>query len=260
MSGFRHIKVSGSGGLWRLTLARPEVRNAFHAELITEITAALSTLRHVVDLRVLILDAEGSTFCAGADFHWMGGLKNARHEENIADSQRLFDMFAELYDFPMPTIARVQGGAFGGGCGLVCCCDFVIMAEDAVLAFSEVKIGLVPATISPFVVRKIGEGRARGLFLSGAAISADEAVRVGLADQCVAVGALNESVEHLAAGLLKNGPSAMRLTKEILHQVPGLSIHDAREFTALRIAEQRMSDEGQEGMAAFLEKRKPSWS
>jgi methylglutaconyl-CoA hydratase len=259
MTGYRLINVSGTAGVWRLTLARPEVRNAFNAELIAEITAALGLLRQVEGLRVLVLEAEGTMFCAGADFLWMGGLKDASYEENLADSQRLFDMFAELYRFPAPTIARVQGGAFGGGCGLVCCCDFVMLSDTAVLAFSEVKIGLVPATISPFVIRKIGEGRARGMFLSGNSVSAAEALRMGLADRIVPEGTLSIAVDEQVSLLLKNGPQAMRLTKEILRHVPPLDLSEARAFTALRIAEQRMSEEGQEGMSAFLEKRKPNW-
>lgn len=259
MTGYRHIRVSGENGVWTLTLARPEVRNAFNAELIAEISAALELLRQTQPLRAVVLAADGETFCAGADFHWMGGLRDAGYEENLADSQRLFDMFSALYHFPVPTIARVQGGAFGGGAGLVCCCDFVLMADDAVLAFSEVKIGLVPATISPFVIRKIGEGRARGMFLSGMPVAADQALEMGLAHTVVPSTELTAAVKNQVQIILRASPSALSLTKELLREVPTLNLHDAREFTALRIAEQRMSDEGQEGMTAFLEKRKPAW-
>ena len=198
-------------------------------------------------------------FCAGADFHWMRAQKNASLQENIQDAQALYDMFYELYDFPHPTIARVQGGAFGGGVGLVACCDFVVMAEDATLAFSEVKIGLVPATISPFVIRKIGEGRARELFLTGAMISAPQAFTTGLANLVVSEAGLDAAVDGYLERLFSCGPGALRLTKELLREVPRLPLSEARIFTAERIAQQRASEEGQEGMAAFLEKRKPGW-
>jgi methylglutaconyl-CoA hydratase len=221
---------------------------------------ALQRAKTEESLRAVVIAAEGPTFCAGADFHWMGGMKSASYDQNLADSEALFDMFAEVYRFPIPTIACVQGGAYGGGAGLIACCDFVVMAEDAVLSFSEVRIGLVPATISPFVIRKIGEGRAREVFLSGMLIGAEHALRIGLANRVVPPEALESAGAEYVNQLLRAGPQAMRLTKEVLREVPTLDLHDAREFTALRIAEQRLSDEGQEGMSAFLEKRKPLWS
>ncbi|MBI5059744.1 enoyl-CoA hydratase/isomerase family protein [candidate division KSB1 bacterium] len=257
---YRHLKLSGDTHVRRVTLARAEVRNAFNADVISELTSVMVRLKRDEALRAVIIDAEGPTFCAGADFHWMGGMKTASYEANLVDSQCLFEMFLETYRLPIPTIACVQGGAYGGGAGLVACCDFVVMAEDALLSFSEVRIGLVPATISPFVIRKIGEGRARELFLSGALIDAERALRIGLANQAVPVESLVAACGEYVAQLMKAGPQALRLTKEVLREVPGLNLHDAREYTALRIAEQRLSDEGQEGMTAFLEKRKPKWA
>jgi methylglutaconyl-CoA hydratase len=257
---YRYLKLSGDTYVRRITLSRTDVRNAFNADVISELTAAMVRTRSDDALRAVVIDAEGPTFCAGADFHWMGGMKSASTEQNIADSQALFDLFAETYRLPIPTIAVVQGGAYGGGAGLVACCDFVVMAEDAAMSFSEVRIGLVPATISSFVIRRIGEGRAREVFLSGMLINAEHALRIGLANRVVPVDALPSAADEYVKQLMKAGPQALRLTKEVLREVPGRDLHDAREFTALRIAEQRLSDEGQEGMTAFLEKRKPKWA
>ncbi len=253
------LRVSRHEHVVRVTLARPDVRNAFNSELIARLTAVLREHAEDESIRALVIEAEGSMFCAGADFHWMRALKAASVEENLADAQALYDMFFELYDFPHPTIARVQGGAFGGGVGLVACCDFVVMADDATLAFTEVKIGLVPATISPFVIRKIGESRARELFLTGAAISAIQAFAAGLASTVVPPDGLDAAVDEYIKRVLSCGPNAQRVAKELLREVPRMSLTDAREYTAARIAEQRTSAEGQEGMAAFLEKRRPSW-
>jgi methylglutaconyl-CoA hydratase len=256
---YRYVKIGGDSSVRTLTLARSDVRNAFNAELIAEISGALRELTEETAIRTLIIAAEGKTFCAGADFHWLGGLKDAGLEANLEDSRLLFDMFHALYAFPCPTMARVQGGAFGGGAGLVACCDFVVMASDAVLSFSEVKIGLVPATISPFVIRKIGPGRAREVFLTGMQIPAMRALEIGLASRVVENEKLDAAVREYVDMLSLCGLSALCVTKELLRDVPGMPLDSAKEYTARRIAEQRMSDEGQEGMSAFLEKRKPNW-
>jgi methylglutaconyl-CoA hydratase len=255
-----YLKVSCSDGVVRVTLSRPAVRNAFDAQLISELSACLKDLAANQATRILVLAAEGSMFCAGADFHWMGGLKDAGYDANYVDSIRLFEMFEALYKFPHPTIARVQGGAFGGGAGLVACCDFALMSEDATLSFSEVKIGLVPATISPFVIRKIGEGRAREVFLTGMTIAAARAFEIGLANRVVPSEALDSAVDEYVRTLLTCGPNAQSVTKQLLNEVPQKSLADAKKFTASIIATQRISVEGQEGMSAFLEKRKPVWS
>ena len=255
----RTIRVALTNGVVRVALARPEVKNAFNAELIAELTSALRSYARHKDVLALVMAAEGSMFCAGADFNWMRAQKESSPDANLSDAGALYDMFYELYAFPHPTIARVQGGAFGGGAGLVACCDFVVMAENATLAFSEVRIGLVPATISPFVVRKIGEGRAREFFLTGAMISPAQALSAGLVNQVVPVEGLDGAVEECLSQIIACGPQALGVTKEILREVPQLSLAEARGFTAERIAKQRNSAEGQEGMAAFLEKRKPKW-
>lgn len=255
----RYLRIDGPPDVRRITLSRPDVRNAFNAELIAQLTAALGSLREEDSLRALIIAADGPIFCAGADFHWMSSLKDASVDANIDDARRLFDMFHALYAFPCPTIARVQGGAFGGGAGLAACADIVIMSEDASLAFSEVRIGLVPATISPFVFRKIGPGRAREAFLTGNVITAQHALEIGLATKVVAADELDAAVGDVVNALLKCGPEAVRATKRLLDAVPPLDLAAARDVTARMIAERRVSPEGQDGMAAFLEKRKPLW-
>jgi methylglutaconyl-CoA hydratase len=249
-----------SGTVGRVTLARPEVRNAFDAQLISELTHALNVLASALEVRVLVLAAQGDVFCAGADFHWMSGLKRASLEENSDDARRLFDMFHALYSFPRPTVARVQGNAYGGGAGLLACCDFVILSDAAQLAFSEVRIGLVPATIAPFVIRRIGEGRARELFLSAAPVKAARALEVGLASRVVSFADLDAAVEECVSELLQGGPQALAATKRLLRDLYAVSLGEAKEITARVIAERRVSDEGQEGMAAFLEKRRPKWT
>lgn len=255
-----YLRLDRKGGVLTLTLARPEARNALNAEMIAELTKKFRDLSNDNSIRVLILAAEGQTFCAGADAVWMKSLKNASESENLADAQKLFDLFRSVYEFPHPIIARVQGGAFGGGAGLMCCSDIVVMADDAQTAFSEVRLGVVPATISTFVLRKIGEGRARELFLTGRRINAQECLSFGLATEIVSADKLDEAVVRWTEELLKASPTAQTVTKELLSEVQRLSLEQAREFTPLRIARQRVSPEGQEGLAALLEKRAPNWS
>lgn len=259
MSDYRYLTLETERDIVRLTINRPEIRNAFDAELIAELTDCLSELVLRCDVRALVIAGAGKMFCAGADFHWMKSQKAAGYDANIEDACRLFDMFAGLYRFPRPTIARVQGGAFGGGAGLVACCDFVVMAQDAEIAFSEVRIGLIPATISPFVVRKIGESRARELFLTGRRISGTRAAEIGLANCAVPAENLDAAVGEYVNLIRQCGPEALSECKKLLEEVPGLTVDDARRLTARMIAERRASGEGQEGLSAFLEKRKPEW-
>ncbi|MBK6765785.1 MAG: enoyl-CoA hydratase/isomerase family protein [bacterium] len=254
------LRVERQIDVTRLTLARADVRNAFNSEMIAELTATLRQLATEPELRVLVLAADGQTFCAGADVNWMKSQRDVSQAENLLDAQRLFDLFRATYEFPKPVIARVQGGAFGGGAGLICCSDIVVMAENALTAFSEVRLGIVPATISAFVLRKLGEGRARELVLTGRRISAQECLRIGLANEIVADSQLDDAVARWTNELLLSSPTAQVVTKELLRAVPRLSLDDAREFTATRIAKQRVSQEGQEGLSAMLERRAPSWS
>ncbi len=254
------LRLSRSGGVVTLNLARPEARNALNAEMIAELTQLFRDLSKDDSVRVLILAADGQTFCAGADANWMKSQKGVTEIENLADAQKIFDLFRSVYEFPRPIIARVQGGAFGGGAGLMCCSDIVVMADDAQTAFSEVRLGVVPATISTFVLRKIGEGRARELFLTGRRISAHECLNLGLVTEVVSLAQLDEAIARWTSELLKASPTAQAVTKELLREVPLLSLEQAREFTPQRIAKQRVSSEGQEGLSALLEKRAPNWS
>lgn len=258
MNGIR-IRVDSGRDIARVTLARPDVRNAFDDVLIEELTRELRELSSDIDLRVLILDAEGPLFCSGADFRWMCAQKNASREENMNDARHLYDMFETLHTFPHPTIARVQGGAYGGGAGLLCCCDFVVLADDAQIAFSEVRIGLVPATIAPFVTRRIGDRCARELFLTGDRIPAGRAVEIGLANRAVPSDRLDDAVQEIINSLFLGGREALSVTKRMLRQLPATPPAQLKNETSLIIAERRISDEGQEGMAAFSEKRKPKW-
>lgn len=254
------LRLEVTDGIARIALARPEARNALNAEVIAELTDSLKYLRSNDDLRVLVLTADGETFCAGADANWMRAQRDVSMQENIGDAEKIFDLFRSVYEFPRPIVARVQGGAFGGGAGLLCCSDIVVMAENAVTAFSEVRLGVVPATISLFVLRRIGEGRARELFLTGRRISARECERIGLATEVVPESGLDEAVEKWINELLAAAPSAQATAKELLRDVPRMSLDIAREYAPKKIASQRVSPEGQEGLTALLEKRKPSWS
>ena len=254
------VRVERSGAVAKLVLSRPDARNAFNAEMIAETTTALKQLGNDSGLRILKIEAEGPTFCAGADVNWMKAQKDVSETANFADAQKVFDMFRAAYEFPRPVIARVQGGAFGGGAGLMCCSDIVVMADDAVTAFSEVRLGIIPATISAFVIRKIGAGRARELFLTGRRISAEQCLDLGLATEVVPALQLDSAVERWVSELLAASPSAQALAKELLREVPFMALDYARDFTAARLARQRVTREGQEGLTSLLEKRKPFWA
>ena len=242
------LRVERVGAVLRVTLARPERRNAFDAALIAELTEAFAD---VGDARAVVLAGQGASFCAGADVEWMRSSVDLGYEENVEDALRLRRMLEAIDGCPAPVVARVQGHALGGGCGLVACADVAVAEPDAEFAFSEVKLGIVPAVISPFALAKIGPGAARRYFVTGERFSADTALRIGLVHE-VATD-LDGAVDRVLAELLSAGPEAARAAKE-LARAP----LEAAE-TARRIAERRTSEEGQEGLRAFLEKRPPSW-
>lgn len=241
-------------------LARPEVHNAFGAELIAELTGTFAALAAEETTRVVVLAGEGPSFSAGADVNWMKRSLEFTVDENVADARRLEGLFASICDCPKPVIARVHGAALGGGAGLVAACDFGVAAEGAKFGFTEVRLGIVPAVISPFVLGKIGAGAARPLFLTGERFDAARALRVGLVQEVVAADALDIAVDKLAKHLLACGPKAIAIAKTIVARVPHLSREEAREFTTRLIAETRVTPEAQEGLRAFLEKRAASWS
>jgi len=243
-----------------VVLSRPEVRNAFNAELIGELHRTFDELSGDPELRAIVLAGEGKTFCGGADIAWMRASLELTLEENLEDARRLSRMLRAIDSAPQLVIARVQGAALGGGSGLVAACDIAIAAENAVFGFTETKLGLLPATISPFVLAKIGLSHARAVALTGERFSAQRAERMGLVHVVVPEEELDGAVEVALKELRSAGPSAVARTKAIFARVADLPYDDTLEPTASAIASQRISDEGQEGLRAFLEKRRPSWS
>lgn len=243
----------------RVRLNRPEVRNALDPDVIALLTKMFLELARRETLRAIVLEGAGAIFCGGADIKYMGAALHLSETENFEDALRLSDMFAAIDSCPCPTIARVQGAALGGGVGLVAVCDIVIVEEDALFGFTEAKLGIVPAVISPFVLRKIGQSHARALFTTAARFNAQRALRIGLVHEVVPPGQLDASVEGAIGELLTSGPRAARLAKAIARRVDSLGADEARQWTAERIASQRVSDEGQEGLRAFIDKRRPTW-
>ncbi len=254
------LTVEKKDGVARVTLNRPDVRNAFDDALISELRTAFDQIGGDPSVRAMVLAGAGPAFCAGADLNWMKRMAGYGYEQNLADAQALADMLAALDRMPKPTIARVHGPAFAGGTGLVAACDIAIGTPEAKFCFSEAKLGLSPATISPHVMRAIGERVARRYFLTAEVFDAAEAEKMGLLSVLVPSGELDSYVEGLLKHLLAGGPEAMRQIKDLIRAVSGRPVDDAlvRE-TAKRIAEIRVSPEGQEGIASFLEKRKASW-
>jgi methylglutaconyl-CoA hydratase len=241
-------------------LTRPEVHNAFNDTLITELTTVLGGLGTDERVRAVVLSARGRSFSAGADLNWMKRMSEYSDEENLKDARRLADLMRTLYELPKPTIALVQGPAYGGGVGLVACCDVAIAAETANFCLSEVTLGLIPAVISPYVVAAIGERPARRYFLTAEKITAREARRIGLIHETVADEALQDTGRRVIRALLKGGPQAQVAAKDLVLAVTGRTIDDDLvEDTADRIARIRASEEAKEGITAFLEKRKPKW-
>jgi methylglutaconyl-CoA hydratase len=230
-----------------VTLAKPDRRNAFDAALIRELTQAFTD---VGDARAVVLAGEGESFCAGADVEWQRSAIDLSYEENIEDALRLFRMCEAIDTCPAPVVARVQGYALGGGSGLVACADVAIAARDATFGFSEVKLGIIPAVISPFVLPKIG-ANARRYFLTGERFDADTALRIGLAHELA--DDLDDAVDRVVGELLSSGPEAVREAKRLIRERPG------GEEAAQTAARLRSGDEGQEGLRAFLEKRTPGW-
>ena len=239
------LRIERDGPVLRITIDKPERRNAFDAELIRELTEAFSD---VGDARVVVLAGEGESFCAGADIEWQRSSIDLSYEENVEDALRLYGMLVAVDACAAPVVAWIQGFCLGGGCGLAACADIAIADEDAVFGFSEVKLGIIPAVISPFVLAKIGSGAARRYFLTGERFRADVALRIGL------VSEIGAGADAAIAELLTSGPEAARAAKQLVRPVPG----DGRALAELA-AKMRTSDEGQDGLRAFLERRKPGW-
>jgi methylglutaconyl-CoA hydratase len=256
------IQIADHAGVRRITLNRPQVHNAFDDAMIAELTATLDTAGKDDGVRAVLLSGEGASFSAGADLNWMRGMAQASEAQNREDSRRLAKLMRTLQYLPKPTIARVNGAAYGGGVGLIACCDIAIGVDSARFGLTEVKLGLVPAVISPYVAHAIGLRHARRLFLTGELFDAAAALQMGLLHQCVTADQLDEAVDAALKLLSKAGPLAQSEAKQLALRVAGAEEADAEqvdEANAALIARLRVSAEGQEGLAAFLAKRLPGW-
>lgn len=244
----------------RITLSRPEVRNAFNDEVIQQLKAAFETVGARDDVRAVVLAAMGPAFCAGADLNWMRRMADYTREENLADAGQLAAMLQAIYECPKPTIAAVQGDVFAGGMGLVAACDMAVSVDTATYCLSEVKLGLIPATISPYVIRAMGARAAHRYFLTAERFTAQEAHRIGFVHDLVSADSLDAKVNELAQALVSASPAAVRACKRLVQDVADRAIDAALiAETVEGIAAIRASDEGREGVTSFLQKRKPSW-
>ena len=248
------------GPVTTVTLNRPEVRNAFNEELIDELTSWARSVPADPLIRVVVLRGAGPVFCAGADVQWMAKMMSYSREENLADAHRAASMLHALDELPVPLIGRIHGAALGGGAGLAAVCDIVVSADDAVFGFTEVLLGIVPAMISPYVIRKIGLSAARQFCLSGAKFPAARAREMGLVHDVVPTGQLDQAVDGHVRQFTRAAPSAVALAKRLLRDVSGHRPGDVLSLTVDAIATQRVSAEGQDGLRSFLEKRAPAWT
>jgi methylglutaconyl-CoA hydratase len=256
----KFLELGFDAGVARVALNRPEVRNAFNDEVIAEMTAVFSELAERHEVRCIVLAGNGPAFCAGADLNWMKRMAGYSRDENFADAAALANMLRVIYHCPKPTVARVQGDVYAGGTGLVAACDIAVSVDSAQFCLSEVKLGLIPATISPYVIRAMGARAAHRYFLTAERFSAAEALRIGFVHQVVAADQLDGAVAALAQALVQAGPQAVKATKALVQDIAGKDITQLLiERTVHAIAEVRVSPEGQEGIQAFLGKRKPDW-
>jgi methylglutaconyl-CoA hydratase len=257
---YQTLTLSIADKVATVTLNRPDLRNAFNEHTIAELALVFDELGRNELVRVVVLAANGPAYCAGADLNWMKKMAGYSHAENQADAARLADMLRTIYLCPKPVVAKVQGDCYAGGMGLVAVCDVVVASDAANFCLSEVKLGLVPATISPYVIKAMGEQAARRYFLTAERFDAREAHRIGMAHEVVTPEELDSAVLAIVTALSKNSPHAVREAKKLVREVVGKPVDDALlADTASRIAEIRASDEGREGVASFLEKRKPTW-
>ena len=255
-----NLSITSGGHVATVTLQRPDVRNAFNDESIAELTDAFAMLGTRDDVRCIVLAAEGKAFCAGADLNWMRRMADYSRDENLADAGKLAEMLHVLYTCPKPTIARVQGDVYAGGCGLVAACDMAVSADTAGYCLSEVKLGLIPATISPYVIRAMGARAAHRYCLTAERFDAAEALRIGFVHAVVPADALDAKVAELAAALVNASPAAVKACKRLVQDVAGRDIDAAlMRATVEGIADIRASAEGREGVQSFLGKRSPAW-
>ena len=256
----KHLQLHVADLVATVTLNRPEVRNAFNDEMIIEITEVFITLAVQNDVRCIVLSANGPAFCAGADLNWMRSMADYTREQNLADAGRLAAMMRSVYECPKPTIAKIQGDVYAGGTGLVAACDMAVCVDTANFCLSEVKLGLVPSTISPYVLRAMGARAAHRYFLTAERFSAAEALRIGFVHEVVAIDGLDAKVAELSTALVNAGPQAVKLCKKLVQDVAGHDITpELVNMTIASIADVRVSAEGREGLQSFLQKRKPNW-
>jgi len=257
---YQTITVRRDGPVERLVFNRPTVRNAFNEELIGELTSWARAAASATDIRCVVISGAGPVFCAGADLAWMARVAAFSHDENVRDARRAVEMFEALDRLPMAVIGRIHGAALGGGAGVAAVCDIVVAESDTVFGFTETKLGIVPAVVSPFVVRKIGPSAARHLFVAGARFSAAHAREIGLVHAVVDGVELDDRVNQYVREVLTSGPQAIAAAKTLLRDIDGATVGEAGAITSETLARQRSSDEGREGLQAFLEKRRPAWS
>lgn len=249
-----------NNGIARITLNNPEKQNAFDDEIILDLINILNEIEHSQDLRLVILSSNGKNFSAGADLNWMKRMSNASYDENMRDASSLTTMLQKLNNLAQPTLVIIKGAVFGGGVGLVSCCDISIASNESIFSLSEVKVGLVPATIGPYVIQAIGERNARRFFLTGERFGAEVAREINLVHEVSNESELDEKIEFFIKLFKKNGPKAVLAAKKIISDVANKEIDAAIiNHTCQVISELRMSDEGKEGVSAFLEKRNPKW-
>jgi methylglutaconyl-CoA hydratase len=255
-----HLDIQHEGHVAHVYLNRPQVRNAFDADTIAELSHVFTTLSADPTLRAVVLGAHGQAFSAGADLNWMRSMADFSWAENHTDAARLAHMLWQIASCPVPVIARVQGDCHGGGVGLVSCCDVVIAAEHAGFCLSEARLGLIPATISPYVIHAIGERAARRYFVTAERFNAQRAQQMGLVHEVCHMDALHETTQQVLHSIVHNGPLAVRACKQLVKDIGKLPLNsDLRDLTARRIADTRASDEGREGLRAFLSKTPPAW-
>lgn len=256
---YETVEYTKDGRIANVSFCRPKVHNAFNSTVISEMADVFGKIEEDDDIRVVVITGEGKSFCAGADLNWMRGVINQSFEENLAESNDLADLFWQIYTCRRPVIGKINGAAIGGGTGFVAVCDIAIAASSAVFSFSEVKIGVVPACIGPYVIKKMGEGKTRELFITGERMKANRAHEVGLINRVVDDDALDAETDAVVEAILSSGPEAVAMAKRLISEVPGMTPEQFKPYTAEMIAKLRVSDEGQEGMDAFLNKRKPRW-
>lgn len=260
MGNFQYIEVSHDNAVATVTMNRPDVHNAFNDEMIKEITGAFQSLGDDESVRVVILASYGKSFCAGADLNWMSRMMEYTYEENVIDALGLAKMLKTIHDCPKPVIARVHGAAFGGGVGLISACDFAVCVDTVLFGLTEVKLGIIPAVISPFVLKKLPPAAAQRYFMTAERFSAEEARHIGLiAEVRDSVEAMDECLNTIIKSILNNGPEAVAASKVLINEVLGTRWDETLQKVSEMIATRRISTEGQEGMKAFLEKRKPNW-